>query len=133
MLITKEVEVKLVPSNIKYYQNLGYKGKMGDLIIVKIEDLSNGSHVLVEVECDYCHEHFSTPYSSYILSIKYIDKNSCKNSVCKNKKTKETTLLRYGVDNTSKLQSMQEKMCNTNIRKYGVPYYMQTTELQKNL
>jgi len=65
MLITKEVEVKLHPSNIKYYESLGYEiprvkvknkyvVRKGTTIIVKIQDLQPSSNIMVEYECDYC-------------------------------------------------------------------------------
>lgn len=76
-LITKEVEVKLGARNIKYYENLGYKiprykntnGKMcvekGATINVNIDDLSQGSNVEVEYECDMCHKIIKTRYDVY--------------------------------------------------------------------
>lgn len=76
-LITKEVEVTLGVRNIRYYENLGYKipkyedrnhnmrVKRGTKINVKIEDLSEGSNVNVEYECDNCHKIFSTRYDTY--------------------------------------------------------------------
>ena len=62
-LISKEVEINLHPSNIKYYEELGYYipkkiGKyaitvsIGTTIKVKVEDLPKGSNVKVEVKCD---------------------------------------------------------------------------------
>ena len=68
MLITKEVEIELNPSNIKYFEDLGikiprmidskgrYKVKKGTKIIVNVENLSDGSNALVDIECDGCGE-----------------------------------------------------------------------------
>ena len=65
-LITKEVEVVLSSNNIKHFENKGYelfrkkdkRGRVriskGTTIIIKVEDLSNGSHVKVDCECDGC-------------------------------------------------------------------------------
>jgi len=65
-LITKEVEVGLKPQTIKYYEDLGYQipriknssGKLvvpaGSKILVKVEDLTKGSHAKVDIECDGC-------------------------------------------------------------------------------
>lgn len=64
MLLNKEVEVVLRGKNVKYYENLGYKiprrkDKWGNVtvpegtkIIVRVEDLSKGSTVKVDVKCD---------------------------------------------------------------------------------
>ena len=76
-LITKEVEVTLGVRNIKYYEKLGYEipkyenknhklvVRKGTKIQVKIEDLSIGSNVEVEYECDMCHKIFTTRYDVY--------------------------------------------------------------------
>ena len=64
MLITKEVEIVLSSINIGHFENLGYviprymnnKNKLvvkrGTTIIVKIEDLLDGSDAMVECLCD---------------------------------------------------------------------------------
>jgi len=57
MLLTKEVEMKWHPSNKKWYENKGYIfTKWRDGFIVSVEDLPNGSHALVDVQCDECGE-----------------------------------------------------------------------------
>ena len=68
MLITKEVEVELNPKTITLFENKGYDipkimnrrkkliVKRGTKIIVKVEDLSDKSMVLVDIECDGCGE-----------------------------------------------------------------------------
>ena len=77
-LLTKEVEVTLSPKNIKYYENLGYEipkrlNKKGRLVYnqnvkikVKVEDIPNGSHTLVEVQCDCCKKTKNIIYNNYI-------------------------------------------------------------------
>lgn len=65
-LLTKEVEIKLGVRTIKYYENLGYKiprekDKWGNIsvprgtkIFVKTNDLTDSSHVKINIECDGC-------------------------------------------------------------------------------
>ena len=65
-LLTKEVEVGLNGKNLQHYIDLGYeiprytnkKGelryKVGTKIIVKVEDLTDGSHVKLNYACDGC-------------------------------------------------------------------------------
>ena len=72
-LVTKEVEMKTNACNCKYYENLGYKlphkpnGKidMGKSFKVKIQDLTKGSNVRVDVKCDKCSTIVKVPYVSY--------------------------------------------------------------------
>jgi len=69
MLITKEVEVEVSSRNSKYYEDKDYKIsryidnkgrnkiKRGTKILVNVNDLSKGSEVSIDIECDGC----STP------------------------------------------------------------------------
>lgn len=52
-LISEIVEVKWHPVNKKWYESKGYSyTKMGEGFEVKVEDLTKGNNVLVEVKCD---------------------------------------------------------------------------------
>jgi len=65
-LLTKEVKIELNSRNIKHFEDKGYyiprvknvNGKLqtprGTEIFVKIEDLSKGAHILVDIKCDGC-------------------------------------------------------------------------------
>jgi len=82
MLKTKEVEIQLNPSNTKYFESLGIeipkwtdkKGrrvvKKGTTIIVNVENLLDGSNVLVDIECDGCGRELNnikwTNYKRYV-------------------------------------------------------------------
>ena len=48
-----------------------------------------------------------------------------------NETRKINTLKKYGVDHTTKLHSVKEKMRNTNKQKYGVSYASQSEEIKK--
>lgn len=76
-LITKEVEVKINPANVKYLESKGYIIPMalnkrkktmpewGKTVMVKVEDLSNGSHSIVDIEYDCCHTFSNMEYKTY--------------------------------------------------------------------
>lgn len=93
-LISKEVEILLVGTNVKYYENLGYliprsedKRKRlripkGTKIKIKTEDLPNGSNVEVEIKCDNCEKIYKTLYQNY-AKYNHEGKNYCK--LCHNK------------------------------------------------
>ena len=50
MILTKELDIKWVPSSKKYYEEKGYKfTKLGDTFTVKVEDLSRSSHYKVKI------------------------------------------------------------------------------------
>ena len=128
MILTKETQVKLWGSNIKYYHDLGYVGKQGDIIAVKVEDLQDGSHAPIEALCDYCQKEVLTmAYSDYMNRTKEIKKISCRN--CCTQKAKEICLLRYGVDNYAKTKECHEKMEFTMEKLYGVKHALQNKDI----
>lgn len=148
MLLTQEVEVKLNSKNVEHYKNLGYdipmrpasesyrkiyhKDYVYDFkktIVVKVEHLTKGSSVPVQVLCDYCKKEVMTmTYYTYLNSIKTINKNSCNN--CKGKKEAEYFILKYGVKNPSLLEENIEKYRLKCLSKYGVDHYFKTDEFK---
>ena len=92
-LLSTEVEVGLVGKNIPYYENLGYEiprieKKYGfcvprnTKINVKIDDVSYGSGVKVNVNCDLCGKEYQEKYSDYI---KHNHNGKCYCQKCANK------------------------------------------------
>jgi len=52
MIISKEVEVKISPSNFKHFETLGYENlKCENKLIIPIEHLNKGSHCIINVKC----------------------------------------------------------------------------------
>lgn len=76
MILSDEILVPLCGSNIKYYEGLGYeiprrpaKGRnkrlnvpKGSKILVKVDDLPQGSNEMIHCKCDYCGEPFDRMY-----------------------------------------------------------------------
>ena len=62
MILTKIAKVKIGIRNKTHYINKGYDANIGDIIPVKIEDLSKGSSAIVEVTCDNCNKVYSKKY-----------------------------------------------------------------------
>ncbi len=89
MLLTKEVEITLHNTKIKHYEDKGYyipryrnkdgkfQVKRGTTIVVKIDDLTDGSNVDVDCLCDGCGKTYKIPYE------KYINKNHDGKTYCK--------------------------------------------------
>ena len=66
MLLTKNVIIRWNSNNIKWYKSKGYVyTKMGDEFEVKVEDLTDGSPVEVNVKCD-CKE-CTTPITKPVI------------------------------------------------------------------
>lgn len=153
MLLTKELEIELSSSQIKYYSNLGYdiprvKDKYsryttprGTKIIVKIEDLQKGSHENVQYQCDICGEIVTCQYKTYIQSqIKsYTKIDVCNN--CKFIKSQMSIKNKYGVDNLLLLPEIRQKSYDKNRHSFEficeqfdkLDYILITKEYKNNL
>ena len=153
MLLSKEVNIKWVANNVKYYVEKGYEySKTGKEFTVKIEDLNPNSKYMVSVKCDYCTKDFEKQYKMYHRDrdVSPIKKDACKD--CAKLKRKESMLLTYGkehalqvdkfkdkyketlmenhgVDNPLKSEEIKNKAKNTIINKFGVEYVTQSKEI----
>lgn len=121
MLLTKSVFIKWNSKIKKHYVDLGYEyTKMGDSFEVKVEHLTKGSNVKVDVECDYCKRISSVAWYSYVyLKEKSNNIDCCNNPSCTGRKAQESIFLLYGVNNSQKLSEVREKTKRTNLEKYG--------------
>lgn len=148
-IITKEVEVRVSSFNVEYYRSLGYQIPMkkaskeyarkkkkqyvydySNPIIVKIQDLQKGSHVIIEVLCDCCNEKvLKMTYNNYNQRMEYDGIITCKK--CGYVKRKNTYISKYGVDNYAKTKECHEKMKNTIESRYGVVHYSKTQEYKE--
>jgi len=131
MLKTKIIKVKWNPKNKKYYENKGYiYTKNKDEFEVYISELSTGSEIKVEVECDYCGRVFIKTYCEYIKQNinSIIHKDCCME--CRNIKRKESNLLQYNVENTSSLIHVKNKTKNTWLNNYGVDNPMKNEDIK---
>ena len=119
MLLTKEVEVVPHGRSVKYYREKGYNVKSGVPLIVKVEDLSPCSTVLVETSCDYC--------GKLRQPVKFVNYNKqtkggmlkCCCSECAPLKQAELMMEKYGYKSPLQVPEIKEKFIKTNQERYG--------------
>lgn len=131
MLLTEYVNVKIVSKNINHYKSLGYECRRNDIIHIPINELTHGSHIAVDIKCDYCGEIISKPYKSYLSQSNIIKKDCC--IKCVGLKTSESNLLIYGVSNIMNTDSAKNNMKETNMNRYRVENYSQTEECKERV
>lgn len=84
-LISKTVKVKWFYKTREHYESLGYIfTNYGDEFEIKVEDLTKGSKVKVECECNSCKKKLLWNYKDYVISVKEDGTTYCRN--CANKK-----------------------------------------------
>lgn len=139
MILDEYVKITLNPSNIKYFELLGYeiprykdsKGRMsvktGTELMVKVSDLNSGSHCIINVACDICGRRRELEYRVYLKNIKKYNMYTCKD--CCSIKTEKTCLEKYGVKSPSQNKEIYGKVKQTNMDKYGHTYSMQNPDV----
>lgn len=131
MLISKSIEVKWHYKNREHYESQGYKFTgYKDMFHVKIEDVPSWASASVEVMCDYClndgiKKIIKKSYSDYVSSRVNLPKDACKG--CSFKKQEEYNMLTFGAKYPMQNKEYQEKLSESQIRKYG-KLYSQTDE-----
>ena len=152
MILTKEVEVKIISKNVSHYVAKGYKIPMKKAtpssfvrykkefvydipttIVVKVGDLTEGSNVLVEAVCEDCGCHTNIKYFYYKRTEKTIGKYVCPECVKKYvmQKLYQTNMEKYGVPNYSKTLEYREKYTSTCLKRYGVSNPSQSEEVKE--
>lgn len=122
MILDNYVNIRWNQNNRKYYIERGYVfTKIGDLFNVGINDLSNSSHVIVNVKCDVCEKERKIIYREYYSNIQNSNYYSCSRKCGVSKKI-NTVLKKYGVKNVSQCDVIKEKKLQTNIKNYGEIY-----------
>ena len=151
MIITNEVEVKIIPKTLKYFRSLEYNVNVGDVIKIPIIHLNRRSRVKVNVKCDVCGHEKLLPYQKYTKSIEVYNYYSCSQK-CSVDKCKKTFMMKYGVDSPMALEEFKkkgkqtkklrydderynnQKKCNeTKLRKYGSSCYNNIEKIKETI
>lgn len=64
-ILSDYVDIRLGSKNMKYYKELGYEGKFGDVIHVKVDDIKPTSHIKIETQCPMCKKNHDVQYCDY--------------------------------------------------------------------
>lgn len=131
MILSKHVEIKANGKMISFYQNLGYEFNVNEPFLVKIEDLSYGSKVKIEVICEKCLNNNIVSYNNYNKQIKKYNFYVCKN--CFNVKLEKTIYNKYGVTNISELENIKKLKKKLSLNKYGTDTPSQSDEIRNKI
>lgn len=112
MIVDKEVYILVNNQNLEYYKDKGYDVVYREKILVKVLDLTIGSHYKVNVKCDICNSSNIVQYRQLKGKEDYL----CNSCAAKNKKSISHT--------DEKKKSMVQKMLRTReLRKMENPNY----------
>ena len=120
MIVDEFVEIKWHSTNKKYLSGRGYVyTKIGESVLIKINDLKMGSHVIIHAKCDVCGKEKQIIYKAYNKNIKSGGYYGCSNE-CSINKQNNTNLKRYGFKNVMRSDIIKNKLKKTNLERYGV-------------
>ncbi len=130
MILTDVVNIKISNNQIKYYKSKGYDIKGGNEIKeIKVSDLPNNSGQKIKVKCDFCNNEKEITLNRYQNNTKNnIEKYACSRK-CSEHKNKKTILVKYGVDNISKLKMTKIKKTKTCLKNFGVEHPQQNLNI----
>lgn len=127
----QKVPVKWHVRNKQRLEQLGYVYTgMGTVVLVDVEDLSNGSKSYVSVQCDYCGKIYQKVYKDYLCQHTN-NKDCCKDCVAE--KRGETNIIKYGGKAPSCSKTVVNKMQETCLQKYGTKTASQNEQVQNKI
>jgi len=157
MIKEKEVLVKVNPRNINYYQKLGFKISTDGIvkskeIVVPVDIINHTSKIKITAICNFCKSENKIMISKYYTNFNRNNKGYYSCFKCKNiekektclekygeksfslteefsKKFKETSMVRYGVDNPNKNIDIRNKTKKTCLEKYGFTTHLLQPEI----
>jgi hypothetical protein len=118
MIKEEKIDVKIVGRTLKTYKELGYDCNVGDIISIKIQDISKNSHVKITAICDLCGHEKTLSMYAYNKNYEKYEYYSCNN--CKQTKIEKTNNKLYGVNRPIQNIEIQKKQQKTNLETYGV-------------
>lgn len=143
MIKEKEVYVKIGSWNHSHYKKLGYDNvKKGNLVLVRVEDLTLSSHTKITAICEICGVEKQLMYKSYILNKENNNLYNCHK--CCYDLMKNSLKIKYGVENVSFIPDVKNKIriknienseerfikrTKTNLERYGVENVFQNDKI----
>lgn len=118
MLISNEIEICATGQLLTHLKELNYNIKSHQKLIIPIKDLPKNTRKKVKVKCDICGKEYNIIYKNYLSNIEKYGFLTC--NKCKNIKTKQTNLEKYGVEESLSSNIIHEKRRQTNLNRYGV-------------
>ena len=82
MIKEEHINISIGYKNLNRYLKLDYYCNVGDIILVKISDLSNSSQTKITAICDKCGEEHTITYQKYNKNIEKYNFYSCKKCSC---------------------------------------------------
>lgn len=127
MLLDNYVEIVVRSPNTLYkLKNIGIASKIGDIVEVNINDLWEGSNIIVNVKCEICDFEKKIQYNLYNKNRRKYNIYTCSNR-CSSFKNKLTKKKNHNDENYVNV----EKSRKTKLDRYGSTNYVNVEKIKK--
>lgn len=121
-----------MPNNKKHYESKGYIfTKYKDKFSIKVEDISHGSGICIDVLCDICGDKRTITAQDYYRILNRSGVYACPK--CGRIKAKHTCQEKYGCDNPSQNEDVKLKKIKTSLLHYGTNQPSQSQEVKDKI
>lgn len=132
MIPEQKIEMHWTTANKKYFVSKGYIfTKLRESFYVSVFDLQNNSTKKIDVICDKCGKTYQVIWYNITRRKGIHGEHLCIN--CKNKYSKEYWQKNYHVNSPMQLKSVQEKMHQTNLKKYGCKNVFENKNIREKI
>ncbi len=124
MLITKELEVRIMGNVCEYYRKNNIEVEFNKINKLPINLVNPESHLIVDAKCDVCGKEVKIQYRRYNKSVNNGGYYTCSSKYSKEKRNK-IFIERYGNTNPFKTDNFKEKSKQTSLQKWGAEHFRQ--------
>ncbi len=117
MILTEKIKIKISKKNIQHFKNIGMDVKLKDIIDIEPILLNKGSHIVIDVKCDICGSEKKLSFISYKRNIDKLNFYAC-SSKCAQEKVKNTNIKKFGEEYYSKTKEYRNSVHNTSLNKF---------------
>lgn len=132
MILTKTLFVRPNSKTLKFYKDIGYECSMYIKIEIPVEHLTQGSHQIIKVKCDFCGEEKELDYNSYWRNTKHLTEPYSCSEKCGLNKREATNLKKYSVKNVFENKEIKDKIKQSYIDNLGVDHPSKSINIQND-
>jgi hypothetical protein len=122
MLITKELEIRIMGNVCEYYRKNNIDVEFNKVNKLPIHLINPESHLIVDAKCDVCGKEVKVQYRRYNKSVSNGGYYSC-SSKCSTEKRINSFVEKYGNTIPFRTENFKEKSKQTNLKKWGSEHF----------
>ena len=132
MILTETIQIRPNSKTLVYYKNLGYDCELYSKILIPTTHLTQGSHQIINVMCDYCNKGKKISYNTYWRNTKGLTLPYSCSEKCGLDKRDNTNISKYGVKNVFENDDVKKKIKESYLKNLNVDHPSKSPEIQQN-